>query len=209
MVRGDETLNKKFDEDQGEARIRRNVSLARIIPVIEVPLHFRTRIATPRLNAPWEGVADGASGFHGNAASTAPTLRTRVVPTRVESVATRGGGSGGGGNGGGGSSSDGGAERTKGDGNRPSGTVTVGASPFDAACRCVLFYGVIEKNLPRTRAEEKSREMEIGTAGGENGWEISSPSCTSYMKIANESRQSPLANAVRYNSLVIIWFMKI
>ncbi|EZA57527.1 hypothetical protein X777_02061 [Ooceraea biroi] len=93
---------------------------------------------SPRLNAPWEGVADGASGFHGNAASTAPTLRTRVVPTRVESVATRGGGS-----------SDGGAERTKGDGNRPSGTVTVGASPFDAACRCVLFYGVIEKNLPR------------------------------------------------------------
>jgi len=57
------------------------------------------------LNAPWEGVADGASGFHGNAASTAPTLGTRVVPTRVESVATRGGGGGGGGGG-----SDGGAE---------------------------------------------------------------------------------------------------
>jgi len=86
-------------------------------------LHFRTRIATPRLNAPWEGVADGASGFHGNAASTAPTLRTEVVPTRVESVAARDGGG----------SSDGGATGTKGDGNRPSGTVTVGASPFDAA----------------------------------------------------------------------------
>jgi hypothetical protein len=90
---------------QGSGRgVRRNVSLARIIPVIEVPLHFRTRIAAPRLNAPWEGVADGASGFHGNAASTAPTLGTRVVPTRVESVATRGGGSSSGG-------SDGGAER--------------------------------------------------------------------------------------------------
>jgi len=79
--------------------------------------------ATPRLNAPWEGVADGASGFHGNTASTAPTLRTGVVPTRVESVAARDGGG-----------SDGGAAGTKGDGNRPSGTVTVGASPFDAAC---------------------------------------------------------------------------
>lgn len=68
------------------------MSLARIIPVIEVPLHLRTRIATPQLNAPWEGVADGASGFHGNAASTAPTLRIGVVPTRVESVAVRDGG---------------------------------------------------------------------------------------------------------------------
>ncbi|EGI58900.1 hypothetical protein G5I_13016 [Acromyrmex echinatior] len=84
------------------------------------------------------GVADGASGFHGNAASTAPTLRTGVVPTRVESVAARDGGG-----------SDGGAAGTKGDGNRPSGTVTVGASPFDAACWCVLFYGVIEKNLEK------------------------------------------------------------
>ncbi|TGZ48799.1 Connectin [Temnothorax longispinosus] len=68
-------------------------------------------------------MADGASGFHGNAASTAPTLRTGVVPTRVESVAARDGGG----------SNDGGAAGTKGDGNRPSGTVTVGASPFDAA----------------------------------------------------------------------------
>lgn len=115
-------LNKKCDGRSGSSG-RRNVSLARIIPVIEVPLHFRARIATPRLNAPWEGVADGASGFHGNAASTAPTLRTGVVPTRVESVAARDGGG----------SSDGGAAGAKGDGNRPSGTVTVGASPFDAA----------------------------------------------------------------------------
>lgn len=116
-------LNKKCDGGSGRNG-RRNVSLARIIPVIEVPLHFRTRIATPRLNAPWEGVADGASGFHGNAASTAPTLRTGVVPTRVESVAARDSGG----------SSDGGAAGTKGDGgNRPSRTVTVGASPFDAA----------------------------------------------------------------------------
>lgn len=130
-------LNKKCDGGSGRNG-RRNVSLARIIPVIEVPLQFRTRIATPRLNAPWEGVADGASGFHGNAASTAPTLRTGVVPTRVESVAAHDGGG-----------SDGGAAGTKGDGNRPSGTVTVGASPFDAACWCVLFYGVIEKNLAR------------------------------------------------------------
>lgn len=75
----------------------------------------RTRIATPRLNAPWEGMADGASGFYGNAASTAPTLRTGVVPTRVESVAVRDGGG----------SNDSGAAGTKGDGNRPLGTVTV------------------------------------------------------------------------------------
>lgn len=130
-------LNKKCDGGSGRNG-RRNVSLVRIIPVIEVPLHFRTRIATPRLNAPWEGMADGASGFHGNAASTAPTLRTGVVPTRVESVARDGGGS-----------NDGGAAGTKGDGNRPSGTVTVGASPFDAARQCVLLYGVIEKEPPR------------------------------------------------------------
>ncbi|KAG7207049.1 hypothetical protein KM043_000931 [Ampulex compressa] len=33
-----------------------------------------------------EGVAAGASGFYGNAASTAPTLRPGSVPTRVEFV---------------------------------------------------------------------------------------------------------------------------
>jgi hypothetical protein len=119
-------MKKKKRKKNAGVREGRNVSLARIIPVIEVPLHFRTRIAAdPRLNAPWEGVADGASGYHSNAASTAPTLRnlglfrrgSSPLPLAVVVV------------------TDGGAERReqpKGDGNRPAGTVTVGASPFDA-----------------------------------------------------------------------------
>lgn len=64
-------------------------------------------------------MADGASGFYGNTASTSPTLR-QGVPTRIGSV-TDGGGI-----------DEGGV-------NRPWRTLTAGASPFDATRQCVFL----------------------------------------------------------------------